>query len=108
MYTIKETDQFSSCLERLKDIKARRRILMRLRSAQLGNLGDVKRIDREIYEMRIYIRKGYRLYFTIVGISLVMIICAGAKDSQNRDIKKARRILKQLGPEEFINENQDF
>jgi putative component of toxin-antitoxin plasmid stabilization module len=37
-----------------------------------------------------------------------MIICAGAKDSQNRDIKKARLILKQLSPEEIINENQDF
>jgi putative addiction module killer protein len=97
MYTIKETDQFTSWLERLKDIKARRRILMRLRSAQLGSLGDVKRIDREIYEMRIYIRKRYRLYFTIAGMSLVMIICAGAKDSQNRDIKKSETNTETVG-----------
>jgi putative component of toxin-antitoxin plasmid stabilization module len=41
MYTTKEADQFSSWLERLKDIKARRRILLRLRSAQLGDLGDI-------------------------------------------------------------------
>ena len=42
MYTVLRSDEFDKWLAQLKDVKGKARIVARIRSVELGNLGDVK------------------------------------------------------------------
>ena len=46
--------------------------------------------------MRIHFGPGYRLYFTRRGSILVVLLNGGTKSTQARDIKRAKRLLKEL------------
>jgi len=97
VYELQSTDVFDDWLRGLEDRKARARILARLDSAQLGNLGDVKSVGEGIREMRVHFGAGYRVYFIQRGKVMLLLLCGGDKSTQTRDIEKARRILKDLG-----------
>jgi putative addiction module killer protein len=63
-----------------------------------GNAGDVKPVGEGVSEMRIHVGAGYRVYFTRVGTTIVLLLCGGDKSAQNRDIERAlemARILKE-------------
>ncbi len=99
MYQLQSTETFDDWLRTLQDRKGRARILARLESAQLGNLGDVKSIGRGLREMRIHTGPGYRVYFAQKGRVLLLLLCGGDKATQVRDIAKAYQILRNLGKE---------
>jgi putative addiction module killer protein len=44
-------------------------------------------------ELKINYGPGYRLYFTIRGRQLILLLCGGDKSSQQRDIERARVIM---------------
>jgi putative addiction module killer protein len=44
-------------------LKARARIVTRIKNAELGNFGDYKSVGEGVYEMRIEVGAGYRVYF---------------------------------------------
>ncbi len=46
--------------------------------------------------MRIFVGKGYRIYFTTRNGEIILLINGGDKSSQSRDIAKAYDILKTL------------
>lgn len=73
----------------------RKRILQRLLRLEEGNFGDCKKIDDEIFELRFMFASGYRIYFTQINNTIVLLINGGDKSSQSRDIKKAKELLKQ-------------
>ena len=96
MYTVLRSHEFDRWLARLKDVKGRARIVARIRSAELGNLGDVKPIGDGISEMRVHFGPGYRVYFTRRGRLLIILLIGGDKSSQNRDIAKAKALAETL------------
>ena len=65
--------------------------------AKLGNFGDVKSVSSEINEMRIFVGSGYRLYYVIRDGRIILLLSGGNKSTQDRDIKKAKEMVKQLG-----------
>lgn len=99
MYQLQSTDVFDEWLRKLRDRKGRARVLARLESAQLGNLGDVKAVGGGVREMRVHAGPGYRVYFSQRGRVLLLLLCGGDKSSQTRDIAQAQRILRDLGKE---------
>lgn len=76
-------------LSRLKDKKARARIELRLLSIEIGKLGDTKSVGSGVYELRIHIGPGYRVYYAAKGKAIILLLCGGSKSSQKRDIAKA-------------------
>ncbi|MDQ6990133.1 MAG: hypothetical protein Q9M11_00180 [Mariprofundaceae bacterium] len=62
--------------------------------AQAGNLGDVKAVGSGVSEMRIFIGKGYRVYFCVRGEAILLLLCGGDKSSQQKDIEKAKVLVK--------------
>ena len=96
MYTLLRSSEFDEWLAGLKDAKGKARILARLRSAELGNLGDVRPAGRGLSEMRIDVGPGYRVYFTGRGRSLVFLLVGGDKSTQKRDIKRAQAMARAL------------
>ncbi|MGR8953334.1 MAG: type II toxin-antitoxin system RelE/ParE family toxin [Gammaproteobacteria bacterium] len=95
-YEIRTTDVFDKWASDIKNPEAARAIALRLARVRAGNLGDVISVGEGISEMRIFVGKGYRLYFTIRGGDLVILLCGGDKSSQQRDINKAKELAKNL------------
>lgn len=66
------------------------RILKRFRAIQEhGHYGDYKYLRDGINELRYHFASGYRVYFAEDGDIVVLLLCAGDKSTQERDIKKA-------------------
>ena len=89
MLRIKRTEEFNTWLHGLKDGMAHRRLLVRLRKASLGNLGDVKPVGSGVFEMREHFGPGWRMYGVLRGDVLIVMLGGGDKSSQAADIAKA-------------------
>jgi putative addiction module killer protein len=96
MNTFQQTDIFSDWLKRLKDIKARARILIRIRSAEHGNFGDCAPVGDGVSEMRLHFGPGYRLYFWKEGGHTYWLLAGGEKSSQKRDIERAKLLKREI------------
>ena len=96
MYHLRQTDAFAKWLGALRDAKAKARILARLESARLGNLGDARTVGGGIREMRVHVGAGYRIYFTQHRGEVLVLLCGGDKSRQQRDIERARRMVAEL------------
>ena len=66
----------------------RARIRARIGRLRLGNFGDAKRVG-EVFELRIHVGAGYRVYYGREGDAVVILLCGGGKQSQARDIERA-------------------
>ena len=96
MIEIRETGEFAIWLDRLRDQRAIARIQIRIRRLSIGNAGDVKPVGDGVSELRIDYGPGYRVYFTKRGLLLVILLCGGDKDSQPRDIERAKILAKEV------------
>lgn len=96
MPAIRETEQFSSWLSDLRDVRAKAKVLVRVERLAKGNAGDVKPVGEGISELRIHYGAGYRVYFTQRGEELILLLCGGDKDSQDKDIANAKKIASEL------------
>ena len=96
MIKVRETEEFSRWLHRLKNDNAAARILVRIRRAELGNLGDCRSVGGGVMEMRVDYGPGYRVYVARQGDSIVVLLCGGDKRTQQRDIKRAKELMEQL------------
>lgn len=64
MYFIEKTIEFDKWLRKLKDLKAKAKILFRIQKIESdGHFGDCKSVGDGISELRINFAKGYRVYF---------------------------------------------
>lgn len=64
MITLLRSAKFDDWLGGLADLKAKARVLARLRSATFGNFGDCAPVGEGVSELRIHAGPGYRVYFT--------------------------------------------
>ena len=44
-------------------------------------------------ELRIHSGPGYRVYFHERGKTVIVLLCGGSKNTQDRDIKAAKRLV---------------
>ncbi len=61
MFTVKRLPEFDAWMASLRDGMTKRRLAVRLRKAQLSNLGD------GVYEMREFFGPGWRMYYAQRG-----------------------------------------
>ena len=81
----------------LKDKRAQVRIVARLRQVEAGNLGDWQPIEGDVSELRVDFGPGYRLFFTRRGRIIIVMLTAGDKSSQKRDVRRALNLAAKLG-----------
>ena len=84
---------FQSWLEKFS-IRECARIQARILRFKEGNFGDWKVIGEGIKEARLMFGPGYRIYYGIDGVDIVILLCGGQKKSQKRDIGRARKYWK--------------
>jgi putative addiction module killer protein len=71
----------------------RQRVDARLGRIRGGNLGDYKDLGGGLFELRLDFGPGYRIYFTREGRAVIVLLAAGEKQGQERDIRRARDYL---------------
>ena len=81
---------FAEWLADLRDLRAKRAIVARITRMQAGNRGDWKALGAGVFELRIDAGPGYRVYCGQDGATLVLLLCAGDKRTQTKDIDHAR------------------
>ena len=74
----------------------KRRIQARIDRVEDGHFGDYKPIREKVFEMRIQHGPGYRLYFTLRGLEVVILLAGGDKSTQTADIEMAVREARKL------------
>ena len=93
MIDVVESAAFKRWIRSLRDRRVIAQINARLRHLSLGNMGDVKPVRGGLHEMRVHHGPGYRVYFLREG-KTVIVLCAGDKASQERDIERAGKLAK--------------
>ena len=96
MLTIRKTQEFERWLTKLRDDRARAKILLRIERLELGNPGDVASVGDGVSELRIHYGPGYRVYFIQRGAILIVLLCGGDKSTQAADIVDAKRLAQEL------------
>jgi putative addiction module killer protein len=70
-------------------------IASRLDALAFGHLGDCRPVGAGISELRIHYGPGYRIYFERRGEKIVLLLCGGNKDTQDKDIARAKQLAKE-------------
>jgi len=96
MRSIFTTEVFDSWYAAVRDRQAARRIQVRIDRTEDGNFGDCKPVGEGVSEMRIHFGPGYRIYFVLRGAEVVILLAGGDKHSQQKDIKTAIALARQL------------
>jgi len=96
MIEVRQTDKYAEWFKSLRGRQARARLNTRIRRLSLGNPGDVRPVGEGVSELRIDYGPGYRVYFVQRGESLVILLAGGDKRTQNRDIKTALELAREL------------
>ena len=81
---------FSEWLESIQDQRTQSRIQARLDRLETGNFGDCHAVGAGVFELRLHFGAGYRIYFGEIDNTIVLLLCAGDKSSQTRDIERAK------------------
>lgn len=96
MFKVVLTAPFERWLDDLRDPHTRRRLLLRLRKASIGQLGDVKPVAAGVYEMREFFGPGWRMCFARRDDVLILMLGGGTKATQARDIAKAAALARMI------------
>lgn len=84
-------DVFLEWLRRMRDRVAKAQIVKRVNRVERGNFGDHKFCRDGVWEMRIDVGAGYRVYYAQAGAKFVLLLAGGDKRSQDADIERAVR-----------------
>ena len=97
MYIIEKTDEFDKWLRKLKDLRAKAKILFRIQKIETDeHFGDCEPVGDGIRELKIDYAKEYRVYFKESDGKIIILLIGGDNSTQQRDIDKAKEILKRL------------
>ena len=97
MFFIEKTSEFDKWLRKLKDLRAKAKILIRVQKLEQDeHFGDCEPVGEGIKELKINYAKGYRIYFKEKDGKIIVLLIGGDKSSQKSDIEKAKEIWKLL------------
>jgi putative addiction module killer protein len=91
---VEKTDEYASWIDTLKDQAGRARILMRVERLIGGNPGQHRNLSGGVSELKVDFGPGYRVYYSLRGERLLLLLVGGDKSSQSKDIELALRLAK--------------
>jgi putative addiction module killer protein len=92
MFSVKPLPAFSAWLDGLADATLRGVLVARIKRLELGLFGDVEPVGEGVFELRVHIGAGWRVYFTQRGGRLIVLLAGGPKRTQKSDIKRAKAL----------------
>ena len=91
---VEKTDAYRDWIDNLKDAVGRARVLMRVDRLVHGNSGVHRNLTDGVSELKIDVGPGYRVYYTLRGDRLLLLLLGGDKSTQSRDVAKAIRLAR--------------
>ena len=82
---------FARWLEDIDKVAAARVTIAVTRIAK-GNLSNARPVGQGVSEYRLHFGPGYRIYFAMMGATLIVLLGGGSKRGQRRDIEEAQRL----------------
>ena len=82
-------DVYQTWLDELRDMRARVAIQRRADRLAAGNVGDHKFCRDGVWELRIDVAPGYRVYYARAGQTIVLLLSGGDKRRQDAEIERA-------------------
>jgi putative addiction module killer protein len=86
---VEKTDEYQAWIDGLRDLAGRARILMRVDRLMYGNPGAHRNLTEGVSELKVDVGPGYRVYYSLRGTRLLLLIAGGDKSTQDKDIAKA-------------------
>jgi putative addiction module killer protein len=97
MYIIEKTDEFDKWFRKLKDLRAKAKILFRIQKIENDeHFRDCEPVGNGVLELKIDYAKSYRVYFKESNGKIILLLLGGDKSTQQRDIEKAKEILNRI------------
>ncbi len=87
---------FDEWFDSLRDRKVQAAVDARLARVRVGNFGDCKSIGGGVFELRMALGPGLRVYYGLHGRQVVILLGGGDKSTQRRDIRKAQLLWQQF------------
>ncbi len=87
---------FDEWFDFLRDKKWQAAVDARLARVRAGNFGDFKSVGGGVFELRIDLGPGLRVYYGLHGQRVVVLVGGGDKRSQARDIRRAQELWQQF------------
>ncbi len=86
---------FREWFENLRDNIARAKIIARVDRAAYGNFGNWKDIKgaKGVFEMLDHYGPGYRIFYTVKGKKLILLLAGSTKKDQKKALAKAIQYL---------------
>ena len=91
---VEKTDEYLDWLDGLRDRAGRARILVRVDRLIEGNPGQHRDLTDGVSELKLDFGPGYRVYYTLRGRRLLLLLLGGDKSTQQKDIETAVRLAK--------------
>jgi putative addiction module killer protein len=91
-YEIFSTETFDAWIDNLKDANVRTMIFRYIDRMEDGNFGKLRHIGDGVIERKINVGPGYRLYFTQIRNTVILLLCGGNKSTQQSDITRAKKL----------------
>jgi putative addiction module killer protein len=82
-------DLYVDWLRQLRDTRVKVAVVRRVARIEQGNFGDHKFCRDGVWELRIDVGPGYRVYYALSGRRVVLLLCGGDKRTQSADIDRA-------------------
>jgi putative addiction module killer protein len=89
---VEQTDEYRSWIEGLRDRAGRARILVRVDRLIHGNPGLHRNLPDGVSELKIDVGPGYRVYYSLRGSVLLLLLAGGDKSTQDKDIALAVKL----------------
>lgn len=97
MKEIKQHSVFEKWFNSLKDFKTVKVISREIDKLALGITSHIKSLGGGLFELKIHIGKGIRIYFTNENDKIVILLSGGDKTTQSKDIETARKLKAEIG-----------
>lgn len=93
---VRMTEIYRDWIDSLKDRAGRARIQVRVDRLAHGNPGQHRKLSAGIAELKIDFGPGYRVYYSERDGDLVILLAGGDKSSQQKDIRAAIALARNL------------
>ncbi len=93
---VQATAVYLEWINALKDQAVRARIQVRVDRLAHGNPGQHRHLSDGVSELKIDLGPGYRVYYTERNGELIVLLAGGDKSSQQRDIRSAIALARNL------------
>ena len=87
---------FDEWFDSLRDKKIQAAVDTRLARVRAGNFGDCKSVGGGVFELRIPLGPGLRVYYGLHDRQTVVLLGGGDKRSQPRDIRRAQQLWQEF------------